>query len=192
MQYYAYDLLKKSSYTSHVTIPKIYKVAYETPADSLGKCIVIYMQYLPKYELNEAQITPAFFRKWGPIIKGVFGYFLENNLAHFDTSPSNVYFTNQTPDGKLKLCIIDFGESIMPQTEGSLVSRRAQYTGILKKQTFEEFKTWIDKKQMLDVLKHTSNDLWGGIKRKTRRIRKQHMRKTQCVSKRSGKRRCKK
>jgi thiamine kinase-like enzyme len=77
------------------------------------------------------------FNKWNGITTQMFQYFKDHNLAHLDTNPNNVFFTT---DGKL--AIIDFGESILPDTEVNL--RQAKPTGYLKTgNTMAEYNEWL-------------------------------------------------
>lgn len=123
MQYYAFNLIQFNAVAAaHVVVPEIYSIQFDFIAD-LGKCMAFYMETIEKRKLNEAEVTKTFFNKWKPIITNTFGYFGKNNLAHLDTSPNNVYFTG-TGANDLKLCIIDFGEAIMPETETVRLSLR--------------------------------------------------------------------
>lgn len=205
MQYYAYTLLYASKYKDYIVIPKLYKISLEKKLDTNNtdkiNCISIYMQNINKYEISTKiiknniikDIDNTFFDKWNPIINGVFGYFEENNLAHYDTAYKNVFFINENGKSSIddiKLAIIDFGESIMPHTEKNI--RTPEDSGYCKIDiTLEDFKKWINGKKIDDCLGTNNITFWGGKQKRT--LKKSNKRKIKKRTlKRSNKRKTKK
>lgn len=156
-----------------VVIPEIYKIELDTQ-DGID-CMKIYMEKIetqPKIPMQKEKS----FKKWNGIIMQIFQYFREHNLAHLDTNPNNVFHTTDK-----KLAIIDFGESILPDTEINL--RQAKPTGYLKTgNTIDTYNEWLNGRKTKDngiEIFHDHEDYWGGGSldrskrlRKTRKLRK--------------------
>lgn len=160
-----------------VVIPEIYKIELLVQDDGTD-CINIHMEKIEEKKPKAAMRLEPRFNKWNGIITQMFQYFRDHNLAHLDTNPNNVFFTT---DGKL--AIIDFGESILPDTEVNL--RQAKPTGYLKTgNTMAGYNEWLQgRKTGVDGMEgfHDPDDYWGGeVKRgcKTRKQRIMRLRKT--------------
>jgi hypothetical protein len=163
-----------------VVIPELYKI--EMLEDNGVDCINIHMEKLEVKPKATMRLEPTF-NKWNGIITQMFQYFRDHNLAHLDTNPNNVFLTTNG-----KLAIIDFGESILPDTEVNL--RQAKPTGYLKTgNTMTGYNEWLQgRKTGFDGIEgfHDPDDYWGGSKEKgvntTRKQRIKRLRKT--ISKR--------
>jgi len=188
--YYAYILIENSRYSELVKVPRILCVELKKTTFQTGRsnddydCINIYMENIPNIN---TEIIPTvnidFFKHWNPIINSVFQYFYENNLAHLDTKSNNIYFTG-TPE-ELKLAIIDFGESILPETEQQLL-RNAKMDGYYKNMTtLAQFQDWLKHNitnfngtTYVDSTSITPNEFWGGIKKQKNKTKKNKNKKT--------------
>ena len=192
LMYYAHELNKhrhlfqeEKDAGEHklVVIPEIFKIELLVQDNGMD-CINIHMEKIEEKKPKAAMRLEPRFNKWNGITTQIFQYFRDHNLAHLDTNPNNVFFTT---DGKL--AIIDFGESILPDTEVNL--RQAKPTGYLKTEnTMVGYNEWLQgRKTGFDGMEgfHDPDDYWGGeAKRggeaKTQKQRIKRLRKT--VSKR--------
>ena len=163
-----------------VVIPEIYKVELE-PQDGID-CMKIYMEKIETQPKTPMQKEKSF-KKWDGITTQIFQYFREHNLAHLDTNPNNVFHTTDK-----KLAIIDFGESILPDTEINL--RQAKPTGYLKTgNTIDTYNEWLNGRKTKDngmEIFHDHEDYWGGGSlEQSRRLRKtrKHRNKTRLAPK---------
>jgi hypothetical protein len=139
-----------------VVIPELYKI--EILRDDGMECINIHMEKLEVKQKATTRLEPTF-NKWNGITTQIFQYFRHHNLAHLDTNPNNVFLTTNG-----KLAIIDFGESILPDTEVNL--RQAKPTGYLKTgNTMAGYNEWLrGRKTGFDGMEgfHDPDDYWGG------------------------------
>ena len=186
LMYYAHELNKHRHLFKEekdageqklVVIPEIYKIELLVQDDGTD-CINIHMEKIEEKKPKAAMRLEPRFNKWNGITTQIFQYFRDHNLAHLDTNPNNVFFTT---DGKL--AIIDFGESILPDTEVNL--RQAKPTGYLKTgNTMAGYNEWLQgRKTGFDGMEgfHDPDDYWGGeakIGCKTRKQRIKRLRKT--------------
>ena len=167
LMYYAHELNnnrhlfqeeKDAGEQKLVSIPEIYKIELLVQDDGMD-CINIHMEKIEEKKPKATMRLEPRFNKWNGIITQIFQYFRDHNLAHLDTNPNNVFFTT---DGKL--AIIDFGESILPDTEVNL--RQAKPTGYLKTgNTMAGYNEWLQgRKTGFDGMEgfHDPDDYWGG------------------------------
>lgn len=183
LMYYAHELNKHRHLFQEekdageqklVVIPEIYKIELLVQDDGTD-CINIHMEKIEEKKPKATMRLEPKFNKWNGIITQMFQYFRDHNLAHLDTNSNNVFFTT---DGKL--AIIDFGESILPDTEVNL--RQAKPTGYLKTgNTMAGYNEWLQgRKTGVDGIEgfHDPDDYWGGGRSKTRKQRINRLRKT--------------
>jgi hypothetical protein len=167
LMYYAHELNKHRHLFQEekdageqklVVIPEIYKIELLVQDDGTD-CINIHMEKIEEKKPKSTMRLEPKFNKWNGITTQIFQYFRDHNLAHLDTNPNNVFFTT---DGKL--AIIDFGESILPDTEVNL--RQAKPTGYLKTgNTMAGYNEWLQgRKTGVDGIEgfHDHDDYWGG------------------------------
>jgi hypothetical protein len=182
LMYYAHELNKHRHLFQEekdageqklVIIPEIFKIELLVQDNGMD-CINIHMEKIEEKKPKAAMRLEPRFNKWNGITTQMFQYFRDHNLAHLDTNPNNVFFTT---DGKL--AIIDFGESILPDTEVNL--RQAKPTGYLKTgNTMAEYNEWLQgRKTGFDGMEgfHDPDDYWGGEAKRGNKTRKQRIKR---------------